>query len=182
MPVTHNNIWEKIVTFENVYEAFRAASKAKRFRGSILHYGQHLEENIIDARYMDDFVIIHPDKEYLKKLYVDIEVFITDRLHLTFNPKTTIFKSGNSTCHPIDFCGYRVWPDYTKPRKRTVKCARKRFKKFAELYQQGSMTLEQIRVSIVSFLGYMKHCDGKRSVESILSQLIFSKGIVPVTT
>ena len=344
MPVTQNNIWGDIVNFENLYESFRSASRAKRFRGSVLNYGQHLEENLINtlnqliwkqwqpsryrefyvyepkkrtihappfkdrvvhhalvrvieplferkfipdsyacrtgkgthaamlrvesfavtankkwgdyyvlkadiksyfpsidrnvlfdlikrtisdkdalwligqiincdgdvrgvpigaltsqlfaniyldaldhyvkdelgvkmyARYMDDFLVVHPDKDYLNKLLLDIGAFITDRLHLTFNPKTTIFKSGSSTCHPIDFCGYRVWPDYTKPRKRTVKAARKRFKKFVELYRLGLMTLEQIRVSIVSFLGYMKHCDGKRSVESILNQLVFTKG------
>jgi retron-type reverse transcriptase len=347
MPVTHNNIWDQIVNFENMYEAFRGASRAKRFRGSVLRYGQNLEENLINAlnqltwkqwkpsryreffvyepkkrtihappfkdrvvhhalvqiieplfertfipdsfacrtgkgthaakmrvesfavaadkkwgdyyvlkadikgyfpsidrnvlfelikrtisdkdtlwligqiidcdgdkrgvpigaltsqlfaniyldaldhyvkddlgvkmyaRYMDDFVVVHPDKDYLKKLHADIEVFITERLHLTFNPKTTIFKSGNGTCHPIDFCGYRMWPDYTKPRIRTVKGARKRFKKFVELYREGLMNLEQIRVRIASFLGYMKHCDGKRSVESVLDRLIFSRGTAP---
>ena len=134
------------------------------------------------ARYMDDFVIVHPDKDYLKKLLSDIDVFITERLHLTFNPKTTIFKSGNGTCHPIDFCGYRIWPDYTRPRKRTVKAANKRFKKFVELYRRGLMTLEQIRVSIVSFLGYMKHCDGKRTVESMLEKHVFSRGTSPAPT
>jgi retron-type reverse transcriptase len=350
MPITHNHIWGKIVNFENLYSAFRAASRSKRFRGSVLRYQQCLEENLIQAlnqlawkqwqpsryrefyvyepkkrtihappfkdrvihhalvrvieplferkfipdsyacrtgkgthaaqlrvksfavaadkkwgdyyvlkadikgyfpsidrhvlfdlikrtisdkevlwlvsqiincdgdkrglpigaltsqlfanvyldaldhyvkddlgvkmyaRYMDDFIIIHPDHDYLKGLLADIGIFIAERLHLTFNPKTTIFKSGNSTCHPIDFCGYRMWPDHTKPRKRIVKAARKRFKKFTELYRQRLMAPEQIRASLMSFLGYMKHCHGKRSVESILHQLVLTRPEPPFLT
>jgi hypothetical protein len=343
MPVTHSNIWPEVVNFDNLFHAFLEASRAKRFRGSVLHYGQRLEENLIDAlnrltwkqweparyrqfyvyepkrrtinappfkdrvvhhalvrvieplfeakfipgsyacragkgthaakvrvekfaatasrkwgdyyvlkadiksffpsidrhvmmeiikrtisdkdalwligkivncdgdqrgvpigaltsqlfanvyldsldhylkddlgvkmyvRYMDDFLVIHPDKAYLNRLLADIETFVTDRLHLTLNPKTCIFKAGNSTCHPIDFCGYRIWPNRTLPRKRTVKGAKKRFRKFAELYSQDKMTLEQISTRIMSFLGYMKHCDGIKTVESTLEQLVFTK-------
>lgn len=128
------------------------------------------------ARYMDDFLVVHPDKEYLQKLLKAIDAFITDRLHLTLNPKTTIYKSGNSTCHAVDFCGYRIWPEYTKPRKRTVKAARKRFKHLAGLYRLGQVGLDRVRASVMSFLGYMKHCNGSLTLESTLSRAVFSLG------
>lgn len=127
------------------------------------------------VRYMDDFVVIHQDKEYLKRLLADIDAFITNQLHLTLNPKTEIFKSGAGICHAIDFCGYRIWPEYTKPRKRTVKCTRKRFKKLSVLYREGAIDLSRVGASIASFLGYMKHCSGAATVQSILSQVSFTR-------
>jgi RNA-directed DNA polymerase len=128
------------------------------------------------ARYMDDFLVIHPDKDYLKHILAEAENFITDRLHLELNAKTAIFKSGEGLCHPIDFCGYRIWPTHTKPRIRTVKAARKRFKKFGKLYSQGLIKLDKVRASVASFLGYMKHCDGVRSIESVLWNAVYKKG------
>ena len=120
------------------------------------------------ARYMDDFLVVHQDKDYLKTLLADIDHYITDRLHLTLNPKTSIFKSGSGSCHSIDFCGYRIWPDCTKPRKRTVRAAKKRFRKLSELYRLGQIDAGRLRSSAMSFLGYMKHCQGSLTVESAL--------------
>lgn len=120
------------------------------------------------ARYMDDFLVVHPDKEHLNKMLADIDRFITTRLHLTLNPKTTIYKSGSGTCHSIDFCGYRIWPGCAKPRKRTVKAARKRFKKLSELCRCGGISAARLRSSVMSFRGYMKHCNGMATLESVL--------------
>lgn len=127
------------------------------------------------TRYMDDFVVIHPDKEYLRKLLVNIETFITNRLQLTLNPKTAILKSGASVCHAVDFCGYRIRPGCIKPRKRNVKAARKRFKKLSELYRKDKIELSRLSASIASFTGYMKHCNGKAILESVLSGVILNK-------
>lgn len=120
------------------------------------------------ARYMDDFLIVHPDKDYLQARLADIEAFVTDRLLLTLNPKTTIYKSGRGQCHSIDFCGYRIWPDHVKPRKRTVRAAKKRFRKLAELQREGKITPERLQASVMSFRGYMKHCNVRRTLESAL--------------
>ena len=125
------------------------------------------------VRYMDDFVVIHKDNAYLKALLADIDRYITNRLHLVLNPKTEIYKSGSGSCHSIDFCGYRVWPDHTKPRKRTVKCARKRFKKLSELYRDGRVSLAKVSASVASFAGYMKHCSGATTSASILGEVAF---------
>jgi hypothetical protein len=124
------------------------------------------------VRYMDDFLVVHPDKSYLTRLLSDIDSFITSRLSLTLNPKTTIFKAGSSTCHSIDFCGYRIWPGYAKPRKRTVRSARKRLKRLIELRRDGVITPARVHASIMSFFGYMKHCNGKKTIESFLTGIM----------
>ena len=127
------------------------------------------------VRYMDDFVVIHNDKEYLKQLLAEIDAFITNRLRLTLNPKTTIYKSGAGICHSIDFCGYRIWPGYTKPRKSTVKRARKRFKKLSVLYGEGKLALFRVSASMASFAGYMKHCSGGATLESVCSKTVLAR-------
>ena len=39
-------------------------------------------------RYMDDFIILSPDKDELRRWLADIEVFLRDELRLALNPKT----------------------------------------------------------------------------------------------
>lgn len=135
------------------------------------HYAKDTRGVKMYARYMDDFVVIHRDKEYLQALLSDIRRFLSDRLKLELNPKTGIFRSGRGECHAIDFCGYRIWPDHTKPRKRTVKASRKRLKKLSERYSHGEIALDRLRSSVMSFLGYMKHCSGTFSLESVLASV-----------
>lgn len=54
-------------------------------------------------RYMDDMILIHRDKEYLKKCLVEIENICREELNLSLNEKTGIGKVKDG----IDFLGYR---------------------------------------------------------------------------
>lgn len=129
-------------------------------------------------RYMDDFVIMHYDKNFLKKLLKEIEIFLTTKLTLQLNPKTKIY----AYTQGVDFCGYRIWPTHILPRKRNVKKARKRFKKLAMLYQSRDINLNKVKSSIMSFIGYMKHCNGYRSLSFILKETILSKNVQNIPT
>jgi retron-type reverse transcriptase len=127
------------------------------------------------ARYMDDFVIIHQDKAFLRELLGKIETFLHDRLAVNLNPKTELFPGK----HAVDFCGYRIWPTHIKPRKRTVKRARRRLKKLARIYQNDPKSLEHAKASMMSFLGYVKHCSGLKTTRSILRSAAFKAGKKP---
>jgi retron-type reverse transcriptase len=120
-------------------------------------------------RYMDDFFILSNNKEYLRELLFKIENYLRDNLKLNLNPKTGIFPIS----HSIDFCGYRIWPTHIKPRKTTVKRAKKRLKKYAKVYQKNPTILEHAKASIQSFLGYMKHCNGYKTTISLLEKIVF---------
>ena len=89
------------------------------------------------ARYMDDFVVLSDDKEYLWELLCDIENFLHDKLKLNLNPKTGIFPGR----HGVDFCGYRIWPTHINPRKSTVKRAKRRLRKIAKNYKDDPKIL-----------------------------------------
>jgi retron-type reverse transcriptase len=121
------------------------------------------------ARYMDDFVILHADKAYLHDLLGKIEALLNNELSIHLNPKTGIFPGK----HGIDFCGYRIWPTHIKPRKRTVKRAKKRLRKMAALYKTNPKILEHAKASMMSFFGYIKHCSGLKTTKSILKGAVF---------
>jgi retron-type reverse transcriptase len=124
------------------------------------------------ARYMDDFVILHKDKECLHKLLAKIETFLYDH-HLNLNPKTGIFPGK----HGIDFCGYRIWPSHVKPRKSTVKRAKRRLRKMAALYKTDPRILEHAKASLQSFFGYIVHCSGWRTTKAVLEKVIFKPSL-----
>ena len=68
-------------------------------------------------RYMDDFVILSPDKEQLRSWLARIEQFLREELKLEFNPKTTILAAKNG----IDFVGYKHRATHRKVRKDSIK-------------------------------------------------------------
>jgi len=122
-------------------------------------------------RYMDDFVIAHPDKKYLKRLLCDIQDFLTTKLALRLNPKTRIYPY----THGVDFAGYRTWPTHILPRKRNVKRARRMFRKLMKDYARNIIDLDYIKPRLMSFLGYMKHCDGYTTLHHILSEFVLKR-------
>jgi hypothetical protein len=135
------------------------------------------EENHVGfyARYMDDFIILHNDKRYLWELLCGIENYLRDNLKLNLNPKTGIFQGKQG----IDFCGYRIWPTHIKPRKSTVKRAKKRLRKMARIYKTNPGILERAKKSIDSFMGYIKRCSGNRTLKSVLKGAVFQTGKTP---
>jgi retron-type reverse transcriptase len=43
-------IWEQIITFENLYKAYRSAARGKRFRSEVLAFSDCLEDNLFSLR------------------------------------------------------------------------------------------------------------------------------------
>lgn len=69
------------------------------------------------GRYVDDFVIIHKDKEYLKSVIPQIKNFLKDELHLTLHPKKIYLQEIK---HWVQFLWAYIKP-YRKYRaKRTI--------------------------------------------------------------
>lgn len=122
-------------------------------------------------RYMDDFIILHQSKDYLKHLLKEAELFLGCRLFLTLNRKTQIFPYK----HGLDFCGYRIWTTHILPRKRNIKKAKKMLRKLSNKYKNGLADIDYIRPRLMSFLGYMKHCNGYNTLKYMLSEFVLSK-------
>lgn len=84
-------------------------------------------------RYMDDFLILSPDKEYLINLRILIKGFLKHHLKLNYHPKkNNIFRADTG----VDFVGYLFKPNSITLRKKTVRRFKKRHKRRLKLLKQ----------------------------------------------
>ena len=94
-------------------------------------------------RYMDDFVILSPDKEQLRSWLARIEQFLREELKLEFNPKNyhTGSKERYRLCRLAN-TGQRTG----ESRKDSIK----RIKRTIKKCESGKITKEQLQKSIQS--------------------------------
>ena len=100
-------------------------------------------------RYMDDFIILSPDKDRLHELWKGISVFLWDELRLQLNHKTAVFPITQG----VDFLGYRIWPYKKLLRKQYVKRIKRMMKKFVIDYKEGRRSREEIQQVLASWHG-----------------------------
>lgn len=124
------------------------------------------------VRYMDDFVIFHNDKTYLRDLLAEISDYLFSPLCLTMNAKTQIFPVG-PRC--VDFLGYRIWPEYRLLRKGNVRRVKRKFKKYQCLYSTNEIDLDVVDSAVKSWLGHAKHADTYRLRSKTMSSLLLSR-------
>jgi len=121
-------------------------------------------------RYMDDFVLICPSKAEARDTLAKLDSFVQG-LHLRLNPKTCIMPLSKG----VDFVGYRHWTSHVLPRKRTVARARHSFRSMQKRYNQGRIDVDYVRSRVASFTGYMRHCDGHRTLNAILDRFVLAR-------
>jgi retron-type reverse transcriptase len=84
-------------------------------------------------RYMDDFLILSPDKEYLLNLRILMKGFLKYYLKLNYHPKkNNIFRADKG----VEFVGYLIKPDSITMRKKTIRKFKKRHKKRIKLLKK----------------------------------------------
>jgi len=116
-------------------------------------------------RYMDDFVVVDTSLPRLRKSVTAIKLHVATELRLTMNRKSGIGRGA------VPFCGYRIRSSHILPRISTVKRAKRRLRKLA-----ATCGPARVRESIMSFIGYMKHCATRRTVASTLDRIIIRGG------
>jgi len=126
-------------------------------------------------RYMDDFVIIHHDKSYLKAVLNTITEFLNNALKLRLNNKTQIFPVSQNNGRALDFLGYRTWPTHKRIRKDSVKRMNKKMKKMARLYATGDIDHDYIKRRIVSWVGHAQYADSYRIRNKVLGSVTFKR-------
>ena len=109
------------------------------------------------GRYMDDFYLIHPDKEYLLYCLEEIRKFLVP-LGLELNHKTAVFPLSQG----IDFLGFRTYMTDSgkvvrKLRRESKNRIRRKLKKFRHLLDEGRITFETVVQSYSSWIGHAAH-------------------------
>lgn len=107
---------------------------------------------------MDDMVILSGDKQQLHEYCHKIEAFLNESLKLDLNSKTVI----RPLTLGIDFCGYRIWDSHIIFRKPTALKMRRRLRKLQKDYAAGAVDWPEVKMSLASYNGRLKHCDSYR--------------------
>lgn len=129
----------------------------------IKHYG----------RYVDDFYLIHNDKEYLKSIIKPIKEYLSSHLELTLHPKKIYLQNTNKG---VAFLGFVVKPYRRYTGNRTIK----NFHTTLLKYKQNESEILNLPQSINSYLGIMRHSKslGIRRKMLLSHRWIFDLGCV----
>lgn len=118
-------------------------------------------------RYCDDGVILHKDKNALRKLQGEIEAYLYENLNLTLNPKTGIIDVDRQG---IDFLGYICFRNHILLRKQSAL----NFKKKIKHIENNDTTPSYTLCSIMSSIGWIKHSDS----HNLLNKFIFKNNTI----
>ena len=112
----------------------------------VLHIGAYI-------RYMDDILILGPDKEQLKEYHKKIAEFLCNVLHLDLNDKTCI----RPVSMGIEFVGQRVWATHCILRKSTARRLKREVRKISENVRDKIITRQEFERRVASIRGMIDH-------------------------
>lgn len=110
------------------------------------------------VRYVDDFLLIHPDRSFLEGSLKQLREMLEEKLKLRLNPKTRIF----SLAQGVEFLGWRFFLTDTgkvirKLRSSSERRIRRRVKKLWTSYQRGEIARESVYAGLISIQGHLEH-------------------------
>ena len=108
------------------------------------------------ARYMDDIVILAPDKETANRYRAIIGAFLYNKLRLDLNSKTSI-----RPAKKVEFVGYIVTARTLRLRKPTVRRIKSAFRGICKRYFASELTQAEFNRRVASYKGMIEHCENE---------------------
>jgi RNA-directed DNA polymerase len=130
---------------------------ANFYMDSFDHYMKHDLKIRYYGRYVDDFVIVHEDKEYLKKLIPKLSDFLQTELQTTIHPKKIYLQHYSKG---VKFLGTVILPNRIYIANRTKGNFYNAIEKQNQIARDHKPTKEEqqaFQSSMNSYLGIMKH-------------------------
>ena len=130
---------------------------ANFYMDSFDHYVKHDLKIRYYGRYVDDFVIVHEDKEYLKKLVIKLSKYLKSELQVTIHPKKVYLQHYSKG---VKFLGTVIKPNRIYIANRTKGNFYNAIEKQNKIIQNHKPTKEEKSAflsSMNSYLGIMKH-------------------------
>lgn len=125
-------------------------------------------------RYMDDMAVFDDSKERLLNIRSEMIEFLEKiRLNVHIN-KAQYWPVKKGT----DWLGYRIYPTHRRLRKSNIKRFRMRLKSLADEYRHGTVDLQKIQSSVMSWMGHVKHADSYNLRRKIFGEVSFQRGQV----
>ena len=115
-------------------------------------------------RYVDDFVLVHQNREQLVAWRGQIEHFLSERLRLALKPEDRLkpLRAG------IDFLGYVIYPTHIVVRRRVIAHARQKLDAWHRKHStNGKISAtagerEELRSTCASYAGHFSHANSRR--------------------
>lgn len=127
-------------------------------------------------RYMDDFCVVHHDKDHLHNVRRQVESFLTDALALKTNRKTKVFPVAINNGQALDFLGYRIWPTHRRLRAGSISRICRSLKRLQRWYAGGEIGLDEVRSVVHSWLAHASHADTHGLQRKILAAFPMVRG------
>lgn len=119
-------------------------------------------------RYMDDFIILHHDKQYLHRVKMEIEHFLNNTIKLHLNNKTCI----RPISVGLEFVGFRMWPTHRKLKKKSAIKIKRSLKYLRKAYARGEVELSEVSLAVLGYLKILEHCDSYYLRQAILDDFV----------
>ncbi len=120
-------------------------------------------------RYCDDLVILHGSKEYLHKLRVEIEEYLTTKLSLRLKSDWQVFPI---KLRGVDFVGYRHFVSYVLLRKSTAKNLKRKMRRLLKRCEKGLPMTYGEWCSVNSYKGWIIYCNGHNLARKYINPLL----------
>ncbi len=117
------------------------------------------------VRYMDDMVLWHREKQYLKDARNAIVDFVNTRLNLNLKPELL-----NLAQRGVPFCGYLIFPHHIRLSQRSKKRFAKNFQYLDEQYQTGALSEAECQRRVLPLIAFTQHADATEFRKDIMQQ------------
>lgn len=122
-------------------------------------------------RYMDDFIIFDDSKQTLKEIRENIFQFLRTK-RLTLHPKKQeIFPVKNG----VPFLGFHIYRNRRKLKKSNIRLFLKRMKVKQKQYANGIIELEEIKQSLMAWIGHSQHGGTFMLREKLFQDIVFRR-------
>ncbi|MBL8518228.1 MAG: RNA-directed DNA polymerase [Betaproteobacteria bacterium] len=115
-------------------------------------------------RYVDDFVVLHPDAAWLNRALAEIAAFLPAHLRVALNPAKTIIQPVD---RGIDFVGHVIKPWRRTTRPRTFRSA---------LHRLASVPAGELHASANSTFGLLRQASHSHHDRAMLARLLRRRG------
>lgn len=81
----------------------------------------------------------------------------------------------------VEFLGWLVYPDHRRLRRSTGVRFQRRLRSLQEDYSSGLVSLDEVRASVMSWIGHLKHGDPWGLRRKLLASVPFVRTVPPFT-
>ena len=128
------------------------------------------------TRYMDDLVLLHEDKDFLRECLARMKDLAHNGLHLEFNEKTQIFPVSQG----VDYLGWRFYLTQTgkvvqRLRTSNKRRLKRRIRKLQDQYAAGEIEVDEAFRILEGYRGHLEQGDAHGLGEQLFGNLVLKR-------